>query len=147
MKAKNSSSRDFPPRNTMCVGAVVAKGDQILLVRQAKGHPLEGKWSIPWGFVDTGEFPDVAACRETLEESRIEAEHWMSRTVSSESGGRPRCFLLRDFRFHNQRYRSRCQRRSVSGWTMVSACFQDRNPLANMTSRTRSRGLQAGRTT
>lgn len=70
----NSSPEDFPPRHIICVGAVVTKDNQVLLVRQAKGHPLEGQWSIPWGFVDKGEFPDVAACRETLEESNVEAE-------------------------------------------------------------------------
>ena len=43
------------------------------------------------------------------------AMYWISLTVSSESGGRPNWFFFRDLRFHNQRYRSRCQRRSVSG--------------------------------
>jgi ADP-ribose pyrophosphatase YjhB (NUDIX family) len=58
----------------ICVGAVVTKDDQVLLVRQAKGHPLEGQWSIPWGYVDEDEFPDVAVYRETLEESDVEVE-------------------------------------------------------------------------
>ena len=74
MTLSNSTSEEFPPKHIICVGAVVTKGDQVLLVRQAQGHPLEGQWSIPWGFVDKSEFPDEAACRETLEESNIEAQ-------------------------------------------------------------------------
>jgi ADP-ribose pyrophosphatase YjhB (NUDIX family) len=62
------------PKHIVCVGAVVTQGDRVLLVRQAQGHPLEGQWSIPWGFVDKLEFPDAAACRETLEESNVQAE-------------------------------------------------------------------------
>jgi len=43
--------------------------------------------------------------------------------VSGESFG----FLERafDLCFQNKRKSSRCQRRSVSGWTIKSACFQD----------------------
>jgi hypothetical protein len=32
-----------PPQHVVCVGAVVVNDDQVLLVRQAKGHPLEGQ--------------------------------------------------------------------------------------------------------
>jgi ADP-ribose pyrophosphatase YjhB (NUDIX family) len=56
------------------VGAVVLQGNRALFVRQAKGHPLEGQWSIPWGFVDPDESPDSAALRETLEEGGVEAQ-------------------------------------------------------------------------
>lgn len=55
----------------VCVGAVVLKGEQALLIRQAEGHALEGQWSVPWGFVDPGETPEQAAVRETGEESGI----------------------------------------------------------------------------
>ena len=44
------------------------------MVRQAKGHPLAGQWSIPWGVVDSEESPEDAALRETYEESGIQAE-------------------------------------------------------------------------
>lgn len=56
------------PQTLLCVGAVVLRGDRVLLVRQAKGHPLEGPWTIPWGIVDSPEPPEVAVLRETLEE-------------------------------------------------------------------------------
>ena len=47
---------------------------EVLLVRQAKGHPLEGQWTIPWGFLDAAESPADAAMRETLEESGVVVE-------------------------------------------------------------------------
>lgn len=63
--------QDWPPKNVICVGALVVKNNQVLLVRQAKGTSLEGQWSTPWGLVDAGEFPNHAAMRETLEEAGI----------------------------------------------------------------------------
>lgn len=70
---------EFPPRVIVCVGAVVLKDNKMLFVRQAYGK-LNGKWSIPWGFAYTSDAtggadpPHVAALRETIEESGIEAE-------------------------------------------------------------------------
>jgi ADP-ribose pyrophosphatase YjhB (NUDIX family) len=67
---KNSQS---PPKVVVCVGTIVLKDNAVLFVRQAKGHSLEGQWSIPWGFVDDQEVPEEAALRETVEESGIQA--------------------------------------------------------------------------
>ena len=70
---------DYPPRVIACVGAVVLRGQEVLLVRQTYGA-LKGMWSLPWGFLhgeDPRGFadpPQVAALRETLEEGGIEAE-------------------------------------------------------------------------
>jgi len=61
-------------RWVLCVGAVVLRDDRVLWVRQAKGHSLEGQWSIPWGFVDVGEGAEEAAARETLEEAGVHIE-------------------------------------------------------------------------
>ena len=47
--------------------------DRVLFVRQAKGHPLEGQWVIPWGIVDPPEAPESAVLREIQEEGGIEA--------------------------------------------------------------------------
>ena len=58
----------------VCVGAVVLKGDQVLLVRQAKGHSLEGQWTVPWGKLKAGEMPSIAVLRETQEEGGVAAE-------------------------------------------------------------------------
>lgn len=75
---RQDSTGSWPPRIVACVGAVVlgdasSHGERVLWVRQAKGHSLEGQWSIPWGFVDPGESPEAAAVRETLEEGGVVA--------------------------------------------------------------------------
>ena len=62
------------PETIVCVGAVVYREGEILLARQAKGHPLEGQWTIPWGMLESGESPMLAAQREILEEGGIVAE-------------------------------------------------------------------------
>ena len=57
----------------VCVGAVVLQEDgRVLWIRQARGHSLEGQWSIPWGVVEAGESPAVAAARESREEAGVE---------------------------------------------------------------------------
>ena len=70
MNSKNASLS----QHTICVGAVVRQGDRVLLVRQAKGHTLEGQWVIPWGLLDEGESPAKAAQREVLEEAGIDTQ-------------------------------------------------------------------------
>jgi len=73
------SASDFPPRNILCVGAVVVNKNKVLFVRQAE-ETQKNNWSIPWGFVDGNtpdgslEPPDIAAIRETREEAGIIAE-------------------------------------------------------------------------
>lgn len=62
------------PETVLYVGAVVLQDDRILLVRQSVGHALEGQWTIPWGRVEEGESPAVAAVRETWEEGGVRAE-------------------------------------------------------------------------
>lgn len=74
MREQTPSPSAWPPRIVVCVGAVVLREGRVLLIRQAKGHSLEGEWSIPWGVVEVGESPDAAALRETLEEGGITAE-------------------------------------------------------------------------
>lgn len=63
----------WPPKMAVCVGAVVLHAGRILFIRQAQGHSLAGRWSIPWGLVDEGETPEDAALRETFEESGVSA--------------------------------------------------------------------------
>lgn len=50
-------------------GAVVTKGDQILLCKR-NIHPQRGKWTIPAGFLEAAESPEEGAMRETYEEAR-----------------------------------------------------------------------------
>jgi phosphatase NudJ len=61
-------------QTVLFVGAVVQKGDEILLVRQAAGHSLAGQWTVPWGAIESGESPLSAALRETWEEGGVAAE-------------------------------------------------------------------------
>ena len=57
----------------VCVGALVRNADSLLAVRQAKGHSLEGRWTVPWGRLEGGESPSQAALRETVEEGGVVA--------------------------------------------------------------------------
>lgn len=68
------AEHNWPSKMAVCVGAVVLRGDAALLIRQARGQSLAGQWSIPWGLVDPGEAPEVAALRETQEEGGVSAE-------------------------------------------------------------------------
>jgi ADP-ribose pyrophosphatase YjhB (NUDIX family) len=53
------------------VGVLVVEGDKVLLVRRTM-MPEKGKWSIPAGFLDQGEDPQVTAVREALEETNLQ---------------------------------------------------------------------------
>lgn len=61
-------------KSVVCVGAIVRRADEILLVRQSMGHSLAGQWTIPWGRLERGESPSAAALRETEEEGGVLAE-------------------------------------------------------------------------
>jgi 8-oxo-dGTP diphosphatase len=61
-----------PLRPLLVAGALVARGDQILFVRQTY-PPFEGLWGFPTGLPEPGETLDAAAVRETREEAGIEA--------------------------------------------------------------------------
>ena len=58
----------------VCVGAVVRRENSVLLVRQSRGHSLEGQWTIPWGQIGRGESPTTAALREIEEEAGVSAQ-------------------------------------------------------------------------
>ncbi len=55
----------------VCVGAVVCRGDEILLIQRGNA-PQKGRWSLPGGRVETGERLVDAVAREVLEETGIE---------------------------------------------------------------------------
>lgn len=60
-------SREYPDYPRVGVGAVVLRGDRVLLVRRGQA-PALGKWSLPGGLVDVGETTEDAVRREVLEE-------------------------------------------------------------------------------
>lgn len=49
-------------------GAIVWRGDEVLLIKRAKA-PLLGQWSIPGGRIEPGETARAAAVREVMEET------------------------------------------------------------------------------
>jgi ADP-ribose pyrophosphatase YjhB (NUDIX family) len=53
------------PTPKVDVRAVVFRGEEVLLVREARN----GRWTFPGGWADVGDTPAAAAERETLEES------------------------------------------------------------------------------
>jgi len=60
----------YPEAPRVAIGAIVFKGDGVLLVRRAQ-PPSEGVWAIPGGRVEIGETLQQAAEREVLEETGI----------------------------------------------------------------------------
>jgi 8-oxo-dGTP diphosphatase len=54
----------------VAAGVLVEKKRQVLLVRRANA-PFKGLWTLPAGFIDAGEDPQMAAQRECLEETGL----------------------------------------------------------------------------
>jgi len=65
-----SSSRSFPQRPILGVGAVILDGSQVVLARRAH-EPLRGQWSLPGGAVEVGETLEAAVVREVAEETGL----------------------------------------------------------------------------
>jgi mutator protein MutT len=67
---RESMGRCYPQRPIPAVGAVVAKGRDVLLVMRGK-DPGYGQWSIPGGAIQVGETLEQAVIREIREEVGI----------------------------------------------------------------------------
>jgi 8-oxo-dGTP diphosphatase len=64
------SSRSYPERPIVGVGAVVLDEERVVLVKRAH-EPLKGHWSLPGGAVEIGETLKDAIAREVQEETGL----------------------------------------------------------------------------
>ncbi len=66
-------NRAYPKRPFVGVGAIVFKGNDVLLIKRGR-PPRQGIWSIPGGLQEIGETVFATAAREILEETRVTVE-------------------------------------------------------------------------
>jgi 8-oxo-dGTP diphosphatase len=69
----HSITREYPACPLLGVGALIVRGNRIVLVRRAN-PPSRGEWSVPGGLVKVGETLSQAVCREALEETGLRVE-------------------------------------------------------------------------
>ncbi len=67
------ASSSAPQSPVPTVGVVCLRGDQVLLIKRGT-PPRLGQWSLPGGRLEWGETTKVAALRELVEETGVEAE-------------------------------------------------------------------------
>ncbi len=96
-----TSSREFPSRPIVGVGAIIWHNSRILLVKRGT-PPLEGEWSLPGGAQELGETLEHAIIREVREEASLSIEPIkqvavFDRMVHDESGEVRFHYVLIDF--------------------------------------------------
>jgi 8-oxo-dGTP diphosphatase len=67
------SSRSYPSRPIVGVGAVVFSGGRVVLIKR-RNEPLAGQWSLPGGTLELGETLEAGIAREVLEETGLEVD-------------------------------------------------------------------------
>ena len=65
--------RQYPDGPVVGVGAVIFRGEEVLLVRRGQ-EPALGSWSLPGGVVELGESLGEAVVREVQEETGLAVE-------------------------------------------------------------------------
>lgn len=68
-----TKGRRYPARPVLGVGAIILRGDSVLLVERAR-PPLQGYWSLPGGALETGERLEEGVRREVLEETGLKVK-------------------------------------------------------------------------
>ncbi len=69
----NDSTRRYPERPILGVGAIIDDGARVVLVERGR-EPMKGVWSVPGGVVEAGETLSEAVRREALEETGLEVQ-------------------------------------------------------------------------
>ncbi len=67
---KSAIKRQYPEQPLVGVGAVIFKGEKVLLVRRGQ-EPAKDTWSLPGGRVEVGETLTAAITLELLEETGL----------------------------------------------------------------------------
>ena len=96
--------REYPKRPMVGVGAVIKKGNSVLVVRRTH-EPGKGYWSIPGGLVELGETVREALKREVEEEvgMQVEIDKLLDvvDNIVYDSRGKPRFhYVLVDYLVH-----------------------------------------------
>ncbi|MBI3964136.1 MAG: NUDIX hydrolase [Chloroflexi bacterium] len=65
--------RRYPTQPVVAVGAVIVRGDRVLLARRGK-EPASGLWTFPGGGLELGETVREGARREVKEECDLDVE-------------------------------------------------------------------------
>lgn len=80
MNKKVEDNRRYPARPVLGIGALIFRGERILLAERGK-QPLKGWWSLPGGALETGERLRDGIRREVAEETGLEVEPSESFTI------------------------------------------------------------------
>ena len=67
------SSRRYPERPVVGVGAVIVQDGRVVLIKR-RFEPLAGQWSLPGGTLELGETLETGVAREIREETGLEIE-------------------------------------------------------------------------
>jgi ADP-ribose pyrophosphatase YjhB (NUDIX family) len=67
------STREYPERPIVGVGAVIVESGRVVLIRR-RYEPLAGQWSLPGGTLELGETLEAGTAREMLEETGLVVE-------------------------------------------------------------------------
>lgn len=71
MSSAASSSRRYPPRPIVGVGAVIVSDDGRVVLARRVNAPLAGRWTLPGGTLELGETTRDAVAREAREETGL----------------------------------------------------------------------------